>query len=369
MNIMEKKVGLFEDINSDIKSCECINVDERHEIHRYTMHDGTIYSVPSFKINSEYINDLIGKLAERKNHVYPVNVNDIESICESIVAYMELYVQLKEVYRFLSTTKKNNTESNDIISRVHSQLDIAQKNVAINSRNVANEVPVWFGLSSHGTFKYPGKNPRDEWSNQQHVWNIDRKYDCKLSGDLINYIPKRKDMYLSIATSWTPYIPSEDEIYGASELTNVNPPRRRRPINWLAPQDGVNTPQVTSQDDVNTSQVTPQNNSVTLPRRRRMVDLSALQNDANTSQVTPQNNSVTLPRRRRPINSLAPQDGVNTPQVTPQNNSVTLPRRRRPINWLAPQDDVNTSQVTSQDDTVAPQLKKVIRRQKNDSNS
>ena len=80
MNIMEKKVGLFEDINSDIKSCECINVDERHEIHRYTMHDGTIYSVPSFKINSEYINDLIGKLAERKNHVYPVNVNDIVSI-------------------------------------------------------------------------------------------------------------------------------------------------------------------------------------------------------------------------------------------------------------------------------------------------
>ena len=328
MNIMEKKVGLFEDINSDIKSCECINVDERHEIHRYTMHDGTIYSVPSFKINSEYINDLIGKLAERKNHVYPVNVNDIESICESIVAYMELYVQLKEVYRFLSTTKKNNTESHDIISRVHSQLDIAQKNVEINSQNVANEVPVWFGLSSHGTFKYPGKNPRDEWSNQQHVWNIDRKYDCKLSGDLINYIPKRKDMYLSIATSWTPYIPSEDEIYGASELANVNQPRRRRPINWLAPQD-----------------------------------------DVNTSQVTPQNNSVTLPRRRRPINSLAPQDDVNTSQVTPQNNSVTLPRRRHPINSLAPQNDVNTSQVTPQNDTVAPQLKKVIRRRKNDSNS
>jgi len=82
-----------------------------------------------------------------------------------------------------------------------------------NAKFAATVAPLWFGNYIPGLPIYTGGNP-------YNIHGVDHKYDYLLNPDQ-KYMANKRDLILYIAISKNPVIPAEQDIYNASELSNI----------------------------------------------------------------------------------------------------------------------------------------------------
>lgn len=207
----EEAIGLFKNIDDRIVGLHQVVLDNKTAVNQYTLDDGRIYEVP---FRSADLGKLSSELLEPQKFYFPQDEQDIEEICAEMIRKMTLYLEFKEIYRYLSFRYKSGelTES-DFIEPMKKILETARKQIEKGAQFAAKVAPLWFGHYVPGFPRYTGGNP-------YNIYGVDHKYDYLLKPDE-KYMASKRDLILYIATSENPFIPSEQDIYSSSELSNI----------------------------------------------------------------------------------------------------------------------------------------------------
>ena len=103
---MSKEIGLFDDIIDEIVDIENKAVDDKYEIHIYTLKDGTTYEVPFEIMPAKSIEVLMESLLTVPKFSFPRDAYGIEKMCTDMIDRMKKHLQLKELYRFILALDK-----------------------------------------------------------------------------------------------------------------------------------------------------------------------------------------------------------------------------------------------------------------------
>ncbi|MBQ9267519.1 MAG: hypothetical protein IJ217_04500 [Clostridia bacterium] len=190
---------------------EEIPQNEKSEIHRYTLKDGTIYEVPFNKQLA--LQSMATELIQDPSFTMPQSADGIGKMCRDMIKKMRLYLELKELHRYTSSLAKMEGKTFPYSESLKGVLDYSKESIEGSAELAAKLAPAWYGHDVPGVPHYYGGNPNN-------IFGVDHKYDYLLKPEQ-RYIARERDLIYGIAASRKPYIPSEATIYNSSEMSNI----------------------------------------------------------------------------------------------------------------------------------------------------